>query len=256
MTTDNHKILAEPEDAIENYIGEQFLEWILETISAQVKSWPELGQIRDSQAKVEKIRKFILQRFLAAQAFWGGKDGDPGFLGFAIANLSESPDPLAEKGLGILEQKKEEELAGSSSKKNHQELWLKLLRGLEITPEEIERAEAKEPTRNYIADLSDIYSTGEWQMTMGAFLAHERAMPEEYAALLAMLKQNTSIDSAATEVLQWHSGVDMKHIISTSHMLEKIMVDPESKQLVWNGVNQQLEARQNLYANLLKYIEG
>ncbi len=249
------KTLVAPEEAIENYIGEEFLEWLLESMTADVKSWPELQQIKTIQVKIEKIRKFILQRYLAGQAFWGGKEGDPGFLGFAIANLSESPDPLAESALGIVEQKREEEL-GSTAQKTHHDLWIKLLKGLEISTEEINRIEAKEPTRNYIAELSDIYSSGEWQTTMGAFLAHERTIPEEYAAIAAMIKQNTLVGADALEVFTWHGGVDMRYIINTSHMLEKVMVDPEGKQLVWDGVTAQLRARQELYAQLLKYLEG
>ena len=258
---DNIKILAAPNDAVANYIGEQFLEWLLEYITAEVKNWPELQALRAAKPKIEKIRKLILQRFVAAEAFLGSKDSEPGFLGFAIANLSESSDPLAENALGILEQKRQEEISGetsiASAKHNtHRMLWLKLLKALDIPQEEINRVEAKEATRNYIAELSDIYSTGEWQTAMGAFLAHERAIPDEYEAISEMLKQNTSVSAADLEVFTWHAGVDLKYVINTSHMLEKIVVDPESKQLVWDGVSKQLNARKEFYGSLVKYLEG
>ncbi|HYE22562.1 MAG TPA: iron-containing redox enzyme family protein [Verrucomicrobiae bacterium] len=257
----NVKTLVSSDDAIQNYIGEQFLEWLLETITSEVRSWPELKQIRESSARPEKIKKFILQRYLAAESFLGGKDGEPGFLGFAIANLSESPDPLAENALGILEQKREEEFAGSKGaaapKQNtHQDLWIKLLKALDLSSEDIARAEAKEATRTYISELSDIYSTSEWQTVMGAFLAHERAIPDEYAAISQMIKKNTSVGPEAMEVFTWHAGVDIKYVINTSHMLEKIVVDPESKQLVWEGVVKQLSIRKDFYASLARYLEG
>jgi hypothetical protein len=255
------KTQVSPESAVENLIGEQFLEWILEHISSEVKGWPELAKIREAKSKIEKVRKFILQRYVAAEAFLGSKEGDPGFLGFAIANLSESSDPLAENALGILEQKRQEEIAGenpgASPKHNtHRELWHKLLKALEIPEEEINKVEAKEATRNYIAELSDVYSSGEWQTAMGAFLAHERAIPDEYSAVSEMLKQNTSLTAQDLEVFTWHAGVDVKYVINTSHMLEKIVVDPESKQLVWDGVSRQLSARKEFYASLLKYFDS
>jgi hypothetical protein len=261
-TFDNNvKTLVTPDEAISNYIGEQFLEWLLEYITADVKSWPELQALRSAAPKIEKIRKLILQRFVAAEAFLGSKESEPGFLGFAIANLSESSDPLAENALGILEQKRQEEIAGETSQTSakhntHRELWLRLLKALEIPQEEINRVEAKEATRTYISELSDIYSTGEWQSAMGAFLAHERSIPEEYGAISEMLKQNTSLAAADLEVFTWHAGVDLKYVINTSHMLEKIVVDPESKQLVWDGVSKQLSARKDFYASLVKYLEG
>lgn len=245
----NVKNLVRPEEAIENYIGEQFLEWLLETMTTQAQNWPELMQYRQMQVRIEKIRKFLLQRFLAYEAFFGSKEGDPGFLGFAIANLSESPDPLAENALGILEQRRVE-LAASK----HHDLWLKLLKELEVPAEDVDKLEAKEATRNYIAEASDIYSNGEWQTAMGAFLAHERTIPIEYSAITEMLKKNTPLTNSAMEVFSSHAGVEPKYVINTSHMLEKIMIDPESKQLVWDGVVKQMSARKDFYSSLNKNL--
>ena len=90
---------------------------------------------------------------------------------------------------------------------------------------------------------------------MGAFLAHERAAPDEYSALVDMLKKNASLSSEALEALTLHVGVDPKYVINTSHMLEKIVVDPESKQLVWDGISRQLTAKKEYYQNLRKYLE-
>ncbi|MGE5297864.1 MAG: iron-containing redox enzyme family protein [Acidobacteriaceae bacterium] len=248
------KTLASPEEAVANFIGEHFLEWLLDYVTERVKIWPELAEIRASQPKLEKLRKYAVQRYIAAEAFLGGREGDPGFLGFAIANLSESPDPMAENALGILEQKRQEEM-GKGSESKHQQLWVKFLKSLGITDEEISHAEPKEMTRRYISDLSEVYSTSEWQTAMGAFLAHERAIPEEYAAISEMIKKNTAVSADALAVFSWHIGMDVKYVINTQHMLEKIVVDPESKQLVLEGILSQLSTRQEFYRGLMKYLK-
>lgn len=248
--------------ALDQFVGEQFIEWLLNYITTEVNSWPELSAIRASQPKIEKIKKFMLQRFLAAEAFLGGREGEPGFIGFAIANLSESNDPQAESALEILEKTRQEELSGSGKSaasipySAHKELWLKLLHALGLSDEEIKRAGPKEPTRNYVAELSDIYSNSEWQTAVGAFTAHERSLPEEYAAISEMLKRGTQISDQEMEILHWNKGSDSKYAVNSAHTLDKIVFDMENKLLVWEGVKRQMEARREFYARLAKYLEN
>jgi hypothetical protein len=260
--TDNDiKLVTTPDEAIDQFVGEQFIEWLMDYVVQQIHTWPELADIGKIQAKVEKIRKFVLQRYIAAQAFAGGREGEPGFLGFAIANLSEASDPEAESALEILEKKQFEELEGEITsrgikKDRHQELWIRLLKALGATDEEIARSEPKEWTRNYIAELSDLYSNGEWQEVAGAFAAHERAIPAEYASILALIRQNTNVSESDLEVLTYHSAVDHKYIISTGHILEKIVFDPDNKRLVWQGVTRELQVRKEFLAGLVKHLEN
>ncbi|HEV8601415.1 MAG TPA: iron-containing redox enzyme family protein [Patescibacteria group bacterium] len=257
--TDNFNSINNQEQAASQFVGEQFIEWLMDYVGAEVGSWPELKSLGVLKPKIEKIRKFMLQRFLAAEAFLGGRDGDPGFLGFAIGNLSESDDPLAEGALSILEKKRQEEIGGprgSGGKIFHRASWIKLLTALGITEEELHRAEPKEVTRNYISELSDIYSNSEWPTAMGAFAAHERSIPEEYTAIAAMLKANTQLPSAGMEILNWHIGLDYKYVVNTAHVLDKIVFDKENKDLVLDGVKRQLSTRKDFYSGLLKYLES
>jgi hypothetical protein len=259
MLDNNGTSQLDPDSAIENLIGDQFLEWLIRHIDAEVKSWPAIGKISGMEIKVEKLRKFMVQRFLTAQAFLGTSSADPGFLGFAIANLSESSDPLAENALGVLEKMRNEEVEGAPSylgRSSQRELWIKLLKALEISQEEINKAEAKEWTRNYVSELSDVYSNAEWQMAMGAFLAHEQSIPVEYRAFNEAIKKNASVEAGALEVFAGHASNDLKYAANASHMLEKIVVDPESKRFVWEGVSRQLEARRDYYDSAVKYLES
>ncbi|MBI2356055.1 MAG: hypothetical protein HYV13_02530 [Candidatus Doudnabacteria bacterium] len=238
----NSNRVASPNQAVEEYIGEQFLEWLQNFIAVEVKSWPELAAVATASPKIERVRKFMLQYFLAAEAFLGGREGDPGFLGFALANLSESNDPLAEAALEGLEKKQQEELSGDKRM-----LWLKLLHALGLTDEEIKRAEPKEPTRNYVAELSDVYSNLEWQTAMGAFAAHERSVVEEGLVLLEMLSRVAGISGENYGILK--AGP------ANTHVLDKIVFDQENKRLVWEGVKRQLDARHELYKGLSRYLE-
>jgi hypothetical protein len=249
-----------PQEAIAQFVGDQFMEWVMDYLKNETQSWDSLKAIASAKPKPEKIKKFMLQRFQAAEAFTGGREGDPGFLGFAIANLSESPDPGAEHALELLQNKRQEEMVGSSSSADpssniHRDLWLRLLKALGVTEEELKRAEPKEPTRNYIAELADMYSNSEWQTTMAAFAAHERLIPDEYGAISALLKSNLPISEADMEVLTWHAKGDAKYVIETGRILEHVAVDHEGKDLIFQGVQRQLEARRDFYDGLAKYLQ-
>lgn len=260
LMENNIKPVTTPQDAIDQFIGEQYMEWIMDYLMHEVRTWPSLRQIAESRPRPERIKKLMIQRYLAAEAFTGGRDGEPGFLGFAVANLSESSDPVAEHALEVLETKRKEETMGAASAADpdsnvHKELWLRLLRALGASDEEIKRAEAKEPTRNYISELSDVYSNTEWQTTMAAFAAHEKMIPDEYGALTAMLKNNLQLPEQDLEVLTWHAKGDAKYVIDTKHILERVAVDQEGKELVYEGIRRQLEARRDFYDGLAKYVQ-
>jgi hypothetical protein len=255
----NIRPVITPEDAMSQFVGEQYMEWLMNYLDHEVKTWASLKAIAEAKPRGEKIKKFMLQRFLAAEAFTGGRDGDPGFLGFAIANLSESSDPLAENALELLESKRKEEISGTGSTTEqsaniHRQLWMKLLKALQASDEEIKRIEAKEPTRNYISELSDVYSNAEWQTTMAAFAAHEKLIPDEYSAVITMLQNNFQLNSEDMEVLTWHSKGDVKYVIEASHILERATVDEEGKAMVFEGVKRQLDARRDFYDALANYL--
>lgn len=248
--------VTNPEEAIDQFVSDQYLEWVMDYVLHEVRTWESLKQLSSLPTKPEKIKKFMLQRFIAAEAFLGS-EGDPGFLGFAIANLSESSDPVAESALELMEAKKQDELSGSGASNSaniHRTLWLKLLKGLGISDEELKRVEPKEATRNYIAELSDVFSNSDWQTAMAAFAVHEKIMPEEYSAILALLKANTAVSDSDLEVLTWHTKAGAKYFLETKHILEKIAVDKEGKEFIFDGVRRQLEARKEFYDEMLKYL--
>ncbi len=246
-------IVTNPDEAVEQFIGEQFVEWALGFVTHQMTTDPGLMKMGEKQWKPEKIKKFMIQEFLAAEAFLGSKEGDPGFLRFAIANLSESDDPSAESALEILEKRRHDEL---NSHFPDRELWIRLLKGLGATDEELANAQSKEPTRNYIAELSDVYSNSEWQTAVGAFASHERALMEEYKAIIKMLKANTAVSDKDLEVLIIHTDPQGKHFLESGHILDKIVFDTENKQLVWDGVKKQAEIRREFLSGLIKFLES
>ncbi|OGE74658.1 MAG: hypothetical protein A3K07_02565 [Candidatus Doudnabacteria bacterium RIFCSPHIGHO2_01_43_10] len=242
--------MLSPNQAIADLIGEQFIDWINQYVPQEMQSWAILEEMSTTQSKSEKIKKFVLQVFLANEAFLGSREGDPGFLRFAIANLSESDDPLAETALTILENRRTEELVGHSVeqgilKTKSREQWVILLLTLGFSPEEIERAEPKEPTRNFIAELSEIYSTGEWQTAVGAFAAYDISENVIRKAMQQMLVK-LGLNHKDLEILNTENNSSM--------ILEKVTFDLESKELVWQGVMRQLEIRKEFLTDLEKYL--
>ena len=254
----NVNTINTPQQALEEYLGEQFIDWLGHYIPNEMQTWPIMGKIRTGHPKPEKARKFALQMFLAGEAFLGSRVGDPGFLRFAIANLSESDDPQAESALEILEKRRTDELIGHKVERGivqtaKRDLWLRLLKALEIPQEEIDRAEPKKPTRNYIAELSDVFSTLEWETAVGAFAALESSIAEEYKVFLELLKNNTSVTEKDLEVLTTPIN-SSQYVVTTSHVLDKVVFDRETKELVWAGVTRQLAIQKDFLNDLEKYL--
>jgi len=251
--------LLEPKQAVEEYIGEQFIEWVMQYIPAEMAKWPIINQIGTAQPKPEKLKKLVLQSFLSEEAFLGAKDGDPGLLRFAISNLSESDDPTAESALELLEKRRQEELAGNKIEKGviqtpKREAWIKLLKFLGLTDVEIDKSEPKEATRNYISELSDIFSNSEWQTAVGALTSHEKSRQEENRYVLELLKRN-GINDKDLEVLSHEPNSD-RHLLEAAHILEKVVFDEEGKNLVFEGVKRELDNRQEFLNGLAKYLEA
>ena len=253
-------LVQNSDQAVEELIGEHYAEWLMNKVGHDVSNWPEVHNLASIQPKIEKIRKFMLQLFLADEALVGAREGDPGFLRFAIANLSESPDPAAEAALEIFEARRQDEMAGHRLEKGivvtkNRELWVKLLKALEIPQEEINRIEPKEAARNYIAELSDVYSNAEWQTVVGAFAALQRGLIEEYTAVFAFLKNNTQLAAGDLELFAQIESKQHKHLLDMSHLLEKIAFDQETKTLIWEGVERHLTNKKEFYSALIKNLE-
>lgn len=250
-----------PQEAVDSFIGEQFTDWLLSFIAAEVSSWPQVVYLQTSRPKIEKLKKFLLQAFLSDEAFIGGRAGDPGFLRFAISNLSEISDPLAESALNILETRRSQEMEGYRVEKDiiqtkNRELWLKLFKVLGLSHEEVNNSEPKEYTRNYVAELSDILSNAEWQEVVGAFAVFQRAIPLEYRAIINLLKNSLALSDADLEVLLKRVNLASRYEAEGIHILEKVAFDQESKALVWEGARKHLRLRHDFYAGLVKYLEG
>ncbi len=238
-----------PAQAKEELIGDQYIDWLVHYVAQEMQTWPILHEMTTTHAKLEKIKKFVLQVFLANEAFSGSREGDPGFLRFAIANLSESDDPLAESALTILETRRNEELVGHKlengiMKTQSRDQWLTLLKALGLPLEEIERAEPKEPTRNFIAELSEIFSTGEWQTAVGAFAAYDLSEAVMRKAIEQMLH-----DLGLGKELEI-----LKAEKNSTRILDKVVFDLDSKELAWQGIERQLEIRKDFLTGLEKYL--
>jgi len=258
--TNKVNAVTNPQEAVQEYMGEQFIEWLMNYIPHEMQGWEILDKIRNSHARPEKLRKLVLQVYLSADAYFGGREGDPGFLRFAISNLSESDDPQAEHALEILEKRREAELIGHKVEKGlvqtvHQEQWHKLLLKLGIMEEEIKHAETKEATRNYVAELSDLYSTSEWQIAVGALASLDRSVAVEYRAIMELLKNNFQVMEKDLQVLADLTAVENRYA-NASHILDKIVFDQEAKDLVWDGASRELAIRQEFLNGLEKYLES
>jgi len=252
MIDDDRKttVVSTPSDAVEQFVGDQFIDWLMDFITHEVQNWSEIQQIIDSEYRAEKIKKFMLQKYLEAKALWGGKENDPGFLGFAIANLSEVSDPTAERVLELIEQRNTEEKKGLS-----ENLWIKFLKKLGLSQEEIDNTEPKEPTRIYVSALSEVYSSFDWKIAIGAFVAYQRIIMLEAKALLEVLKNNLDFSNSDLEIFRAYSEENKKLVINPRALLAQIVVDKESKEMVMEGVIKQLSARKSYYEKVMKYLE-
>ncbi len=130
--SDQISTIQSPAEAVGQLLGEQFIEWLAEYVRHHVLSWPAVKKLQTMVLAPDKLKKILLQRLLALKAFSGQSEGDPGFLGFAIANLSESDDPQAESALEILENPELGEKIFVSAKS-----WENFFEALAISPSDI-----------------------------------------------------------------------------------------------------------------------
>lgn len=251
--------ITTPQQAVEDLSGEQFLAWVFDYIGQQIGSLPMIRALGKVPTKPEKLRKFLLQIYLAQQSMWGSTETEPGFLKFVLANLSESADPSAENALGILEQIR----AGgpvlvhekTPNPSHLAESWQRLFQSLNITAEELSHIEPKEHTRIYIAELSDIYSNSDWQTAVAAFATQWVIIPHEFQAIWGLVQTLENFDESAFEVIKFLANRTAYVHNLMSGLLEEVSFDQENKQLVWDGVERALSAEEEFLSDLNKYLE-
>ncbi len=239
-----------PEQAIHEFVGGQFISWLAETIRHVVSNWPVMEQIAAAHPPAQQLRKFLTQLFLIQQAMWSERDTDPGFLKFAIANLSESNDPAAESALAVLETKFNPAIG-----EHLKTLWLKLFHSLGLSQEELMRLEPKESTRNYIAELSELYSTAEWQTGVGALVSYWILIGPKFQAIYALARQLENFSEKEFEILKLLANYEPQGLSLAHELLEKLSFDPTTKQLIWEGVIRQLGVEQEFLEHTAKYLE-
>lgn len=235
-----------PEQAIREYAGGQFVVWLCDEIVSQTQRWEVLDKLTEKQPTSPQFRKFLLQLFLSERAMWDGPDGEPGFLRFAIANLSESDDPAAEHAL--------EYLQTSLLDEGLSDYWSRLFEALEMPTADLKRVEPKEITRNYIAELSEVYSNAEWQEAVGSFAAMQVISPFKYEAALK-LARGLGLGERDTEALKTLSGrVNFSRQLAYE-LLEKISFSEDFKELIWQGVQKTLSTEEEFLSQVSHYLE-
>jgi hypothetical protein len=258
FTPEQTKTVTTPDQAIDQFVGEQFIEWLASFILHEIRTSPGLLELSHKATKPEKLRKFLLQRFLAGEAFWGAKEGDPGFLGFIIANLSESDDPQAETVLEYLTDRKQQgslkDHAGTGGNPGYSELWQRLLLHTGLSEEEIKKTTAKPPTRDFIAELSDIYSSSDWHLAIGALAAQELSETEENRVIFDLIRVSTEVPERELDTLLSQTSSYSQAVIFANKILDKIVYDKEAKSLIVQGANRQLQIRKDFLKGLAKYL--
>jgi pyrroloquinoline quinone (PQQ) biosynthesis protein C len=254
MAEDSLKVIQNQDQAVAEYTGERFFDWLWQEVTTIFAQSHELSNILSEHSKQERFKKFLLQRYLSEMAFYGKQEGDPGFLSFVHANLSESNDPLAESALSQVSQRMtstDKHLVAKTglSYSHHKELWLRLFKALQMPEEEIHHAEPKEACRSFIAETSDILSNSAWQTALGYLVSLEAARTAENSALAGLIGLNLGVSEQDLEILRRSDRV------FCMNLLEKVSFDIESKELVWQGVLKQMEIRKNFLNGLGLYLK-
>ena len=238
--------ITTPEQAIREFSGGQFVIWLCEEVTNQVQAWPILRSLAEKEPGPAKFRKFLLQVYLSERAMWDGADGEPGFLRFAIANLSESDEPAAEHGLEALQSNfAAEDLSAS---------WARLFESLEMPTADLKRVEPQEITRNYIAELSELYSNSVWQEAVGAFVALQVVAPFKFDAILKLAK-GLGLNEKVLEVLKVLASRKIGSRQLAYELLEKISFSEPFKELIWQGATKALEAEEEFLNQASHYLE-
>lgn len=240
--------ISTPDQAVTELFGEQFVTWLVDYTRRETEYFTKnLGQ-GIVEPDLAHFRRFILQTYAAERAMWNTSDDSPGFLKFAIANLSECQEPVAEHVLSVLE--------ANVSADTWAEAWGRLFTALGLTASDFSRIEPKEVTRNYIAELSEVYSTAEWQQATGSFAAQWMVMPHKFQAIYALAQKTPGLTPRDLEVLKMLSSQETKSQQLAFELLEKISFEQESKELVWQGVSRAMEIEKEFFGSVAKYLEA
>jgi hypothetical protein len=246
-TTSNLTTISTPEQAVEELVGDQFVTWLIDYTRHQVGAWEELTALPQTEVTVPKLRRFLLQVFAAERAMWQNSDDSPGFLKFAIANLSECNDPAAEFGLDVLQTNLTIDTWSAS--------WPKLFTALGLNPGDFAKIEPKEATRNYIAELSEVYSTAEWQEAVAAFAAQWMIMPYKFGVIYTLAQRAEGVEVKDLEVLKVLSTQETKSRQLSFELLEKLSFSQATKDMVWQGVSRTLEIEKEFFRSASKYLQ-
>ena len=242
--------ITNPDQALQEFSGNEFISWLADYIAHEVSVWPVLVKLAGAKPEPQKLRKFLAQIFLCQQALWSDRETEPGFLKFAIANLSESDDPSAEPALAVLENRFNLEIAESNKA-----LWVRLFQSLGLTTEELLRLEPKEATRNYIAELSEVYSNFEWQTSLGALVAYWSVVTPEFEAIQQVVSRLENVSDKDFELVKLFAKSQPQSQSLAHELMERLSFDWENKKLIWEGVQRQLAAEQEFLNHTIKYLE-
>jgi len=245
-TTSNLTTISTPEQAVEELVGDQFVTWLIDYTRHQVGAWEGLAAMPTTEVTIPKLRRFLLQVFAAERAMWENSDDSPGFLKFAIANLSECNDPTAEPGLEVLRANLTIDTWSAS--------WAKMFTALGLNPGDFAKIEPKEATRNYIAELSEVYSTGEWQEALAAFAAQWMIMPYKFGVVYSLAQRVEEVNPKDLEVLKILSSQETKSRQLSFELLEKLSFSQATKDMVWQGVSRTLAIEQEFFGSVSKYL--
>jgi len=238
------------DQAIQEFVGGQFIVWLVDYIIHEVGRWPVMAKIENAKAEGQKLRKFLTQLFLVQQAMWSEKDSEPGFLKFALANLSESSDPAAEPAVAVLESR-----FSVKSGDELRVLWVSLFQVLGLTAEELMRLEPKEATRNYIAELSELYSSSEWPTGLGALVCYWTLIGPKFKAIRQLCCKLENYSVKDFEIINSLAVYETQGLTLAHELLEKLSFDHENKYLIWDGVQRHLSLEQEFLNHTVKYLD-
>lgn len=137
-----------------------------------------------------------------------------------------------------------DEYGNGDPSKSHMEVYRKLLRAVDCSPEEITNPPITPEQQGYIDTMMRITQGTDWLAAVGvAGIAGEWPIPPYYRLLLTGLRTVPGLDDDALELFIGHIDLDIEH----SRMIEEaIMPHLETRagqDSLWRGINLNLNAR-------------
>jgi len=137
-----------------------------------------------------------------------------------------------------------DEYGNGDASRSHMEVYRKLLRALDVTPEDMANPPIIPEQQGYIDTMMRVTQGTDWLAAVGvAGIAGEWPIPPYYRMLLKGLRTVPGLTDDDLELVIGHIELDVEHSRIVEEVLMPYVQTPDGQASLWRGIKLNLDAR-------------